>query len=338
MTARKRKVVLLLGVILGLAPGTWLRTPSPPADTSQVVGFVPLPAPEVALGPLELAGAWALFSPNDDFGSYSALVALGDGTLLAAGDQGAMMRFSPPGARATPARIGYFGHDRNRPKRQLDMESMTRDPASGHLWVGFEHDTRIERLGVGFRPTGTVRPEAMRDWPANQGAEAMTRLADGRFIVIAEGSRRWFDREMPGLLFPSDPVAGVAPSAFRFVPPSGYRAVDMAELPDGRVLILLRKVVWGIPPGFAGKLMLADPAMVRAGQVWHAKPLADLKPPLPSDNFEGMAVVPEDGGVTVWLISDDNNSSFQRTLLLKLRWPANAKARGSNPRASSIGN
>jgi len=107
-------------------------------------------------------------------------------------------------------------------------------------------------------------------------------------------------------------------------------AEALAQLPDGRALILLRMVAWGIPPGFAGKLMLADPATIRAGEAWRAEPLADLVAPLPSDNFEGLAVEPDGrGGTVLWLISDDNDSIVQRTLLLRLDWPANAKARGN---------
>lgn len=325
-----RKVLLLLVVILGLAPGTWLRSPRPPADGRQVLSFIPLRVPAVDLGPLEPAGAWALVSPNVDFGSYSALVAFGDGTLLAASDKGGMMRFSPPGARPGRIEIGYFGHDRSLAKRLLDIESMTRDPASGRLWLGFEYDDRIERFDPGFHNKATVRPEAMREWSKNGGAEAMVRLADGRFIVIAEGGLVSTDRYVPGLLFASDPIAGGKPALFRFVPPGDYRPVDMAQLPDGRVLILLRRVVWGIPPGFASKLVIADPATLEAGKAWRAEPAADLVAPLPSDNFEGLAVEPDGrGGAVLWLISDDNNSIFQRTLLLKLRWPANAKARGN---------
>jgi len=320
-----RKVVLLLVVILGLAPGTWLWSPRPPADKRQILSLRALQIPDVDLGPLMPAGAWVLDSPNDDFGSYSALAALGDGTLLAASDKGAMMRFSPPGEHPAQVRIGYSGQDGNRPKWQLDIESMTRDPASGRLWLGFESDNRIERFDPGSRAQATVRPEVMRGWPDNQGAEAMVRLADGRFIVIAEGA----GDEVPGLLFPSDPVAGAEPAIFRFAPPAGYRPVDIAQLPDGRTLILLRKVVWGLPPGFAGKLMLADPATIRAGEAWRADLLADLVAPLPSDNYEGLAIETDGrGGTVLWLISDDNDSIAQRTLLLRLDWPANAKARG----------
>jgi hypothetical protein len=321
-----RKLFLILAVIVGLAPGTWLRSPLPPADTRQVLSFSALRLPAMNLGPLEPTGAWVLHSPNDAFGSYSALAVLGDGSMLAVGDKGGTMRFSPPGTQPAPVSIGYVGGER--PKHRLDLESLARDPASGRLWLGFEGANRIARFDADLRPEATVRPEAMRGWPDNQGAEAMTRLADGRFLAIAEGSQRWFDDEVPGLLFPADPTTGAKPLAFRFAPPAGYKPVAMAQLPDGRVLILLRDVVWGLPPGFSGKLLLADPAAIRAGQVWRAQELADLDAPLPTDNYEGLAVMPDGkGGAVLWLISDDNDSSAQRTILLRLDWPK-AKARG----------
>lgn len=324
-----RKLVLLLVVILGLAPGTWLWSPRPPADQRQELSFRALPLPDTMPGPLEPRGAWVLDSPNAVFGSYSALVVLPDGSLLAASDKGSMMHFSAPAIRPSHVRIGYFGQDGSRPKWQLDIESMTRDPASGRLWLGFENDHRIERFDPGFRGQATVRPEAMRRWSSNTGAEAMVRLADGRFVVIAEGASRWSDGEAPALLFTEDPVLGGEPIGFRLASPRGYKPVDAAQLPDGRVVILLRKVVWGLPPGFAGKLVIADPAAIRAGDLWRTEPLADLVAPLPTDNFEGLAVVPDgSGGSTLWLISDDNESFVQRTLLLRLDWPANAKARG----------
>ncbi|MDB5421700.1 MAG: hypothetical protein JWR59_1647, partial [Brevundimonas sp.] len=47
----------------------------------------------------------------------------------------------------------------------------------------------------------------------------------------------------------------------------------------------------------------------------------ELRGPLTVDNFEGLAAVPKpDGGVRFYLISDDNFSSAQRTLLLAFDW------------------
>ena len=325
-----RRLVALLLVALGLTPGTWWRSPVPAADNRQIVSFTPLPQPDLDLGPLRLAGAWQMRSANEHFGSYSALAVLGDGVLLAASDRGRMLRFSTPGARPSPVRLDFFAGREQRDKRRMDLEALTRDPATGRIWVAFEVSNRIERYDTGFRARAIVRPKAMRDWRAWFGAEAMVRLADGRFIVLAEGAARWFGSAMPGLLFPSDPVAGAGPERFVFVPPEGFRPVDLASLPDGRVLLLLRNAGWGIVPAFSGKLMLADPATIRPGQPWRADLVANLAAPLPTDNYEGLAVEPDGrGGAVLWLISDDNQMTLQRTLLLKLLWPSNAKARGN---------
>jgi hypothetical protein len=324
-----RRLLALLLVALGLAPGTWWRSPPPPASDRQAVTVTPLVGMGAKLGPLELAGAWQLRSAHRHFGSYSALVVLDDGTLLAASDRGRMVRFAPPGGARFPARLDFFAGRDEPDKRKVDLEALTRDQASGRIWAAYEITNRIERFDRALRSATTVSPEAMAGWRSRFGAEAMVRLDDGRFIVLAEGSARWFGAAMPGLLFPSDPVAGAAPVAFSFVAPGDFRPVDLAQLPDGRVLILLRRVDLGFPPAFSGKLVRADPATIRAGKPWRAELVADLAPPLPTDNYEGLAVEPDGrGGAVLWLISDDNQMALQRTLLLKLIWPGNAKARG----------
>lgn len=328
-----RRLLVLLVVALGLAPGTWVRSPPSAPDRRQILTFEALPLARADLGPLELAGAWELTSPNSDFGSYSALVPLGEGMLLAASDRGSMMAFSVPGAPQRRVRIGHFVAHEPWRKAQRDIESLTRDPATGQVWAGFEMTHRIERYDAGFTSIDQVRPEAMQGWPSNSGAEAMVRLADGRFVVIAEGPADWSGADSPGLLFEADPVSGVEPVRFSFPSRAGFRPVDAAQLPDGRVLILLRKVEWGLPPGFAGKLVVADPAAIAEGQPWRATPVADLEAPLPTDNYEGLAVESDGrGGAVLWLISDDNRTPFQRTLLLRLEWPAYDEARGL-PRA-----
>ena len=45
--------------------------------------------------------------------------------------------------------------------------------------------------------------------------------------------------------------------------------------------------------------------------------IARLAPPLTVDNMEGIAIRREGGRTFVYLISDDNQSKVQRTLLLK---------------------
>jgi hypothetical protein len=319
---------LLLVVIVGLAP-TWFRTPNRADDTRPILTIERLRIAELKTGEVEIAGAWHLDSPNAHFGGYSALVPLSNGTLLALSDAGRMMRFTRPGSSDSAARFGFFAASAVRNKRFADLEAVTRDPARGSLWATYENTNQIERYDARLVATGLVRPPQMQGWPSNTGPEAIVRLADGRFVVLSEGSPGWFAADLPALLFPGDPVEGARPAPFRFRPPEGYRPVDMALLPDGRVLILLRRVILGLPPRFEAKLVLADPAEIEAGERWSGREIAHLAEPLPTDNYEGLAVEPgDDRALVLWLISDDNKATFQRTLLLKLLWRPNEKARG----------
>lgn len=284
--------------------------------------FTPVPLPPRAvlaqhLGAFELEGAWALTSGLKGFGSYSALLAMPGGRLLALDDGGGWLAFSPPGAAAGPVRHGL---EFPRNWRISDVESATRNPATGEVWLGREGLNAISRHGPDLRLRESSRPAAMAGWGSNSGAEAMVRLGDGRFIVLEEGRIA-----MPALvshqalLFAGDPTLGAPLTRFTFEGPADFAPTDMAQLPDGRVLIVMRRLVWPLPRRFAGQILIADPVAIRAGGTWHGQEVASLTSTLPVDNFEGLAIEPRsDGRVTVWLISDDNNVASQRTLLWKL--------------------
>lgn len=322
-------------VAIGVSPGTWLRSGPYVPDQRQRLYVSRLDVPRDAIGGgIDVAGAWRLRSTNHHFSGYSALLAMGDGTLLAMTDHRRQMRFTAPDAAHRSVSFDFFARPGAGNERVIDLESVTRDPVSGYLWGAYERTNHIERYDAD-RTIAQAWPRAMRSWPDNRGPEAMARLADGRFVVLSEGSPHWFAADLPGLVFAGDPVDGVEPKSFRFRPPEDFVPVDMAQLPDGRVLILLRALRWGLPPTFEGKLIVADPGTIRPGERWAWRDVAHLAAPLPMDNYEGLAVEPgEEGKLVLWLISDDNHSKFQRTLLLKLLWRPNEKAR-ELPRAPS---
>lgn len=325
-----RRLLAILAVAALAAPGLWWRAPAPPPpDWRQRIEFVPLPLGQRRAGVLAVLGAWQLRSRFPAFGSFSAMVSPGPGRLLAVSDAGRMAAFAMPGAPPQPVELGPFAGRRVESKYDVDIEGMTRDPATGRIWVSYEGSNSIERFAADFSGAKRVAPLAMRDWPGNTGPETLVRLADGRFIVISEARSEWLGGYHEALLFASDPVAGAQPREFLFDAPDGFRPVDAAALPDGRVLILLRRVDW-LPPGFANRLVVADPAAIRPGMVWRSRPLANVGAPLPSDNYEGLTMVDRGHGVVdIWLISDDNFNPYQRTLLLHLQWPdAYEKARG----------
>lgn len=319
-----RRLILVGVVALGLAPGTWVRTPGPfPVEVGRMLKITRLATPAQEIGELRLLAAWQLESPNSQFGGYSALVSLRGGRLMAASDRGRVLVLTGLETSRPAAVLDYFGDRDIGDKKHADIEAMTRDPASQRIWVAYEGSNQIERLEPGLARPRRVRPVAMARWRDNSGPEAMVRLVDGRFIVLAERGHGWFGETSPGVSFAGDPVEGARPISFRFLRPDGYSPTDMVQLPDGKVMILLRAVDWLWPVRFSAKLAVADPAEIEAGGEWRSRVVAELATPLPSDNFEGLAIEPAaDGSAVLWIISDDNTAPAQRTLLLKLRWPA----------------
>lgn len=300
------------------APGTWLRT-TVPFDRSARLEIVPVAysAPQGWPAGLVVEGIWELSDPHPYFGGYSALLLRRDGRALALSDRGEALAFTLPGrgspdlAPLPPIMAAILPHLRQGGALQ-DIESATSDPATGRIWLGYEQVHTIRRFAPGPGGDAVAWPLQMRSWGENSGPEAMVRLADGRFLVLGE-------RSGTGLLFAGDPVDGARALEFAVSYPGDYRPADAAQLPDGRVLVLARGVVPGWP-AFRSLLLVGELDAIGADTVWQPRVLARLDGALPSENYEALAVQATSDGVVVWMMSDDNLGTFQRTLLARLRW------------------
>lgn len=322
--ASLRRALALTSLLFFLGTGAIVSdSPLPGNDSQQITVRIPRDLPRLPLrigdGSLTLVGGWELQSENSEFGGFSALNAMGGGRLLALSDAShvAGMTITPQGrAEKTfiaplPVRKGEFST-----KKDTDSESMTFDPVSGRFWLGFEQRHRIRRYAPGLaRAEATGKPAAMQGWPRNGGAEAIVRLRDGRFLVFSE-SRSVRPGVTIGLVYDSDPAEpGARARTFAYQPPSGFRITDIAELPDGRLIALHRRIA--LADGFTARIGIIARDAVRPGALVRPRVIAALEPPLPVDNMEGIAVDREKGRTVLWLISDDNFVPLQRTLLLK---------------------
>jgi hypothetical protein len=294
-------------------------------NNSQEIGLRPLrldparPGPR-RVGELIFLNAWELGSNNEDFGGISALAALADGRFVGVSDAGTLIGFGLTSDDRTDRPFiaplpGSQGPDATYKDR--DSEGIAYNPDSGQFWVSYEANHAIRRFSRSFaRSSGTVRPHEMQNWPRNKGAESIVRLTDGRFIVIAESLEG--DDTHQALLFSGDPVEpGTDIARFTYRPPPGYRVTDGVQLPDGRLLILNRRV-W-LPTGFSAKLAVVDISAIGKDAMVAGKVIATIASPLLIDNMEGIAVTESGAGTIIWLISDNNFNIFQRTLLMKFR-------------------
>ena len=272
-------------------------------------------------------GGLALRWPGwSGFGGWSDLRVHGD-DVATVSDDGHALGFHVTSEAGTPvAANGLWtgvlpgGPD----KLHLDVESFARF-ADGTIWLATEAQPLAPARILAFAPAAETAPTpftqplpdppvppGLSALPYNAGLEAMTVLADQSVLAIAEGPE-----PVPPLL-PAWRWTGQAWQTLHFPTQPPYRPVALAPLPPGHplgdALVLERK--WS--GGVAGTSVRAV-RLPTAGDTLAVTDIVHLLPEhCPLDNFEGLDVRVEGGTVWLWLLSDDNLSPKQRTLLYVL--------------------
>jgi hypothetical protein len=202
-----------------------------------------------------------------------------------------------------------------------DAEALGRDP-DGAFVVAFEGQPRLWRYPPAAPPF-TIPPQALpplkelSQGPPNGGLEAVTRLPDGRRLLLTEAFEN-ADGSLKGWLQEGDAYARLT-----YRPLNGFRPTDLAPLANGDVLVLER--AFNILSGPAARLRRVLREHVRTGAVLKGQELLRLASPLTVDNFEGLAVhESRQTGTLLYLVSDNNYHAWQRTLLLQFRLDASS--------------
>jgi hypothetical protein len=269
------------------------------------------------LGALTFLEGWQLSSRDVRFGGISAMHVDG-GMVTALSDSGSIVRFSVPRrAGAMPLRIDRMPRGPRTGQRKSDRDAEALAVAGESAWVAYERWNAVWRYRLpDWRFESAAAPASLRELPFTRGPEAMARLADGRFLIFAEGPDEG-DGTTPLLLFLGDPaLAATRALRLRYRPPPAYRPTDAALLPDGRLLVLNRS--FGVFTWWRAVLTIADPRRLRPGAVLEGREIASFDGSVTGDNMEALSVTREGPRTIVWIASDDNfNPLMQRTLLLK---------------------
>lgn len=314
-----RRIAIGLVAWAALATPNWPSPPRPPepaavAALSAVPVLLNPDAPQQRqVGALDYLAGWELSSDDHRFGGISAMGVEGT-RVTAISDMGVILHFDVPGTGRGQVRLEPLLQGPGDPalKPNRDVEAMVL--AGSEAWLAYENRNQLWRYRRGdWTALGHAAPPQMRDWPTNNGAEAMLRLADGRFLVISESLEQ--DGSSAGLLFAGEPTTGARAATVRFRTPVDYRITDGAQLPDGRLLLLQRRA--SLRDGFPARLAIVDLAELGSGRPISGREIARLEAPLTVDNMEALSITEEAGRIIVWLASDDNYLWFQRTLLLK---------------------
>ena len=278
-------------------------------------------------GLLEFRGGLVLRSSYEHFGGISAIRVAPDGAhFIALTDKGWWFRGrivyegTRPSGIADAEMAPILGAD-GRPlaaRGWYDTESIAED--GGTLYVGIERVHQIVRFDYGkegllARGRPIALPPGLRSLPPNRGIEALVFVPKGlplagTLIAISE---RGLDKagNISGFL-----IGGASPGNFAVRRSSNFDITDAALLPGGDVLLLERRFSWS--SGLAVRMRRVALGEIKPGAVVDGPILFDVDLGYEIDNMEGLSVHRSAGGETILtLISDDNFSAVQRTLLLQ---------------------
>ncbi len=197
-----------------------------------------------------------------------------------------------------------------------DAESLSPDGNGGFL-VSFERRHRIVSYGtkngtpLADRPIRLDLPQDAATQPFNGGIEGLARLCDGRFIALSEKAKsQGNDGTRSMWISTGNSWRNAAYPAYQAFSPTGA-----ATLPDCSVLVVERS--FNVVEGVRARIVRLPANAFDPGNEITTLELAYLAPPLSVDNMEGISVRKGDAGETlVYLVSDNNYSGYQRTLLM----------------------
>lgn len=284
-------------------------------------------ASRVRFGALAFRGGLVLSSSDPNFGGISGLRVAADGSrFLSVTDKGRWIagRIVYDGGR--PAGIAdaemapLLGPD-GKPlgaRGWYDAEALT--GADGIVHVGIERVHRIVRFDVGrhgLKAPGQpiAVPPGIGRLPSNKGIEALVAVPKGlplagSLIAISE---RGLDADGNILGFI---LGGPQAGTFAVRRSDDYDVSDAALTPDGDLLVLERR--YSLLRGVAMRMRRVSLAAVKPEAIVDGPIVIEADMGFQVDNMEALSVHRGAGGETVLtIVSDDNFSPLQRTILLQ---------------------
>lgn len=319
--------------LLGLACALALAACAPSAADNPaaeqwrmvMVAAEPVDLGVAEVGRLRFRGGLALSAEDAAFGGISGIEVINDGRLIAITDNGdwiearlvldeALTLIGVADVRIAMMRDGQGVVFPS--KREGDAEALAQ-MRDGRFAVSFEqsHTIRIydlNRDGPFGRARAGPRLAGAERLPSNAGIEALASTFDGELLAGAEGGGL---AATPLWLAPIGQRDPVAPR-IGYPAALGFSLTGLDRLPDGG-FVALERFYAPVIGARARITRFPEQALNARGEALpEVEELAVLAPPLPLDNFEAIAAVRmPDGAIRIYIVSDDNFSDRQRTLI-----------------------
>lgn len=298
-------------------------------DARPVPSFDARDPQQTRFGSLQYRSGLILTSTYRDFGGLSALRLDDKGErFVSLSDKGNWFtgRIAYAGAAMaglTDVQAGPMLGSDGRPleaRGWYDSESLAFDGSTAY--VGFERVHQIVKFdfgrdGILARGEALPQPAGMRKLPDNRSLESLVVVPKDKASPLAGMLLAISERGLDSAgHIQAWIIGGKVPETFAVRRTKKYDISDAALMPSGDLLLLERKFsLFGDTGIRIRRIPLAD---VTAGAVIDGPTIFEADLGYEIDNFEGIATHVTDGGETVITLLSDNNFSFlQRTLLMQ---------------------
>jgi hypothetical protein len=335
-TGLSRGLAFLAILVLALIPAA---AQQPHSDTVRQIeihaqaieAFEPREPLRTRFGALVFRGGLVLESSARDFGGLSGLhvepdgehfVAISDRTQWLRGR--IVTRGGAPVAIADAEMAPMLGPDGRLLKNRGWYDTEALAEYDGRLYVGIERVDRIVRFnylrdGLNAHGHSVPVPGAMKGLPYNQSIECLAAVPKdvpqkdappaGTLIVVSE---RGLDADGNLRSF----LIGREDGTFSLKRTDDFDISDCAIAPNGHLMVLERRFSW--TRGIAMRIRSIPLETVKPGALVDGTELIFADMGYQIDNMEGLSVHrAADGSLVLTIISDDNFSPLQRTLLLQ---------------------
>jgi hypothetical protein len=302
----------------------------PIAVSSSPIPLYPSNPGDKRAGSLIYRGGLQLSSNDRRFGGLSDLAINADGSeILAISDAGrwvsAKLTYDEAGnlAGLNAAEVAPMLNRGGRPVQggSRDAEGLTLERPNdlhGTAIVSFERNVRVWRYDLRTGFSALPEPLPIGDWVkplrTNAQLEAITLLKPDTLLVFAEA--RIGDEDIRGALEAYPGNGRPQTRRLSLVPHDPFSITSAKNAPDGGVFLLERR--YSLIGGVGMELRHIAAGEIHEGARLDGKVLANLGfQDANIDNMEGLAVRRGPKGETfLYMVSDNNFSMLQRTLLL----------------------
>jgi len=323
------RVFLLAFLVM---PGSNLARAAPEGTGTVAVRTSPIErfaidSDETRFGPFEFVGGLELSSSDPLFGGMSGIRMLDDGRFIGVMDKGywyfgTLMR-DPENrpAGVSDYRIAPLAGLPGKPgSEDWDAEGLAID--GDRVLVSFERNHRIESYpldGIPQAHATALVPHLIprKEFRANRGMEAIAFAPPdgplkGAAVVVTEKSL-----DTKGDIFAAV-LSGPRKGVFFVRRTDRYDITDADFLPDGDLLILERR--FNLADGLGMRIRRIATDSIAPGKTVDGETVLEADFGNQIDNMEGMDIYSAgDGSTHMILVSDDNRSILQRSLLLDFR-------------------